>query len=171
MSVLLIYIRRSTFFTILGLSKSILEFTYVTASLSLPFTIDSQVLTPHSINNVIKIMYSYCDTIVSGDRLYRYELIWSQLATNRFMSPRASVSALSHISTGYVTVRQSRQTTDLWISLSFIGIKYTIICNWAVLPYFKWRVFCATQDVCIPSPIQSHQEGVAKMTVYAYKFI
>ena len=47
--------------------KSSLEFTYVTASSFLAFTIDGRVLTPMSINYVIKIMSSYCDTIAIGD--------------------------------------------------------------------------------------------------------
>jgi hypothetical protein len=49
-----------------------------------------------SINYVIKVMSSYCDTIAIGDISYRYELIGSQLSTNRFLSPRASESALSY---------------------------------------------------------------------------
>jgi len=96
MLVLLIYIRWSTPLTILRLPKPVLEFTYVTPSSSLPSTIDGWVLTPMSINYVIKVMSSYCDTIAIGDTSYRYELIWSQLSTNRLMSPRASESALSY---------------------------------------------------------------------------
>jgi len=96
MSVSLIYIRRFTPLTILGLSKPISEFTFITASSSLPPTIDRPVLTPMSINYVMKIMSSYCDTIAIGDTSYRYKLIWCQLSTNRFVSPRASESALAY---------------------------------------------------------------------------
>jgi len=96
MSVSLKYIRRSTPLTILGLSKPISEFTFVTASSSLPSIIDGRVLTPMSINYVMEVMSSYCDTIPIGDTSYKYELIRSQFSRNRFMSPRASESALSY---------------------------------------------------------------------------
>jgi hypothetical protein len=62
----------------------------------LPSTIDGRVLTPMSINYVIKVMSSYCDTTAIGDTWYEYKLIWSQLSTNWFVSPRASESALSY---------------------------------------------------------------------------
>jgi len=91
-----IYIRWSTPLTILRLPKPALEFAYVTASGSFASTIDSRVLTPRSINYVIMVMCSYCDTIAIGDTSYGYELIWSQLSTNRVVSPRASESALSY---------------------------------------------------------------------------
>jgi len=71
------------------------EFTYVTAWSFLPSTIDGGVLTLMSINYVIKVMSSYCDTIAIGDTSDEYELIWSQLSPNKFVSPRASESALS----------------------------------------------------------------------------
>jgi hypothetical protein len=58
--------------------------------------IDGRVLTPMCTNYIIKIMSSYWDTIAIGDILYRYELIQSQLSTNRFASARASESALSY---------------------------------------------------------------------------
>jgi len=96
MSVSLIYIRRSTPLTILRLPKPVLKFTYVTASSSLPSTIDGRVLTPMSINYIIKVMSSYYDIIAIGDTFYVYELIRSQLSTNRFMSPTASESAPSY---------------------------------------------------------------------------
>ena len=96
MSVSLIYIRQSTPLTILGLPKPASEFTYVTATTFLPPTIDGRVLTAMSINYVIKVQSSYCDTIAIGDTLYRFELRWSQSSTNRFLSPKASESTLSH---------------------------------------------------------------------------
>jgi len=96
MSVLVIYIRRSTPLTILRLPKPVSEFTYITALSFLPSTIDGRVLTPMIINYVIKVMSSYCDTIAIGDTSYKYELIRSQLSTNRFVSQRASESALSY---------------------------------------------------------------------------
>jgi len=96
MSVSMIFIRRSRPSTMLRLPKSVSELTYVMALSSLPLNIDGQVLTPMSINYVIKVMISYCDTIAIGDTSYRYELIWRQLSTNRFVSPRASESALSY---------------------------------------------------------------------------
>ena len=96
MSVSLIYIRSSSPLTILRLSKPVSEFAYITALSSLPSTIDGRVLTPRSINYVIKIMSSYCDTIAIGNTSYEYELIWSQLSTNMFVSPGASESALSY---------------------------------------------------------------------------
>jgi hypothetical protein len=67
-----------------------------TAFVILAFTIDGRVLTPMSINYVIKVMSSYCDTIAIGDISNHYELIRSQLSTSRFVLPTASESALSH---------------------------------------------------------------------------
>jgi len=96
MSVWLIYMIRSTPLTILRLPKPVSEFTYGTAFSSFPSTIDGRVLTPLRINYVIKVMSSYYDNIAIGDTLYEYEVIWSHLLTNRFVSPRASVSALSY---------------------------------------------------------------------------
>jgi len=96
MSVSLIYIRRFTPLTILRLPKPVSEFTYVTAFSSLPSTIDGRVLTPMRINYVIQLKRSYCDTITIGNTSCDYELVWSQLSTNRFMSPKAGESALSY---------------------------------------------------------------------------
>jgi len=93
---ILIYIRRSTPLTILRLPKPVLEFSFATAFVILPSTIDGRVLTPRSANYVIKEISSYCDTIAIGNISYCSELIWSQLSTNRFMSSRASESALSY---------------------------------------------------------------------------
>jgi len=93
---ILIYIRRSTPLTILRLPKPVLEFSFTTAFVIFPSTIDGRVLTPRSANYVIKVISSYCDTIAIGDISYCYELIRSQLSTNRFVSPRASESALSY---------------------------------------------------------------------------
>jgi len=69
---------------------------YVTTSSSLPSTIDRWVLTPRSINYINKVTCSSCNAIAIGDTLYTYELIRTQLPTNRFMSPAASESALSY---------------------------------------------------------------------------
>jgi len=96
MLVSLINIRLSTPLTILRLPKFISEFTYVTASSSLPSTIDDWVVTPRSTNYVMKIMSSYCNEIAIGNSSYEYELIWYQLSTHRFLPPRASESALSY---------------------------------------------------------------------------
>ena len=54
-----------------------------------------------SIYYVIKVMCLHCNIIAIGDTLYEYELIWSQLSTNRFVSPRASESALSYTHQGH----------------------------------------------------------------------
>jgi len=91
-----ICIRQSTLLRILRLPKPALEFTYVTASSSFASTIDSWVLTPRGINYVIKVMCSDCDTIDIGDTSYGSDLIWSQISTTRFVSPRANESALSY---------------------------------------------------------------------------
>jgi hypothetical protein len=96
MSVSLIYIRRSTPLTILRLPKLVSEFSFVTAFVILVSTIDGRVPTAMSINYIIKVMSSYCDTIAIGDISSHYELIGSQLSTNRFVSPGASESALSY---------------------------------------------------------------------------
>jgi hypothetical protein len=120
MSVSLIYIRRLTPLTIQRLPKPVSEFTYVTALSSLPSTLDGQVLTPMSINYVIKVMSSYCDTIAVGNISYHYELILSQLSTNRFVSPSASESALSYthlVCNGLIIVVNNRTlnlTTLYW---------------------------------------------------------
>jgi len=63
---------------------------------SLPSTIDGPVQTLRSINKVIKVLSSYSDTIGIGNTSYEYELIWSKLSTNRFLSPTACESALSY---------------------------------------------------------------------------
>jgi len=96
MSVLLIYIRWSTPLTIHNTAMHISEFTYVPASSSLTYTIDGQVLTPKSINYVIKEMSLYCDTIAIGDTSYKYKPIWNQLSINRLVSPRGSESGISY---------------------------------------------------------------------------
>jgi len=96
MLVSLIYIRRSTPLTILRLPKPVSEFSCVLPLSSLVSTIDGRVPTAKSTNYVIKVMSSYCDTIAIGDTPYACELIWSQLSINRFVSPRASESALSY---------------------------------------------------------------------------
>jgi len=97
MSVSLIYIRQFAPLTIQWLPKPVSEFTYGTASLLFTSTIDSQVPISNRFNEVIMVMCSYCDAITSGDTLYKYKLIWSQLSTNRFVSPRASECTLSYI--------------------------------------------------------------------------
>jgi len=96
MSISLIYIRRFTPLTILRLPMPVSEFTYITAFWSLPSTIDGGVLTPMRINYVIQVMRSYCNTITIGDTSCDYELVWSQLSTNGFVSPKAGESALSY---------------------------------------------------------------------------
>jgi len=96
MLVSLLYIRLSTHLTILRLWKLDLELSFITATLFLPSTIDFRVLTPRSINYIIKVMCSYCDTLAIANISYRYELISSQLLTPRFMSPRARECALSY---------------------------------------------------------------------------
>ena len=96
MSGSLIYVRQSAHITILRLPNLVSEFTCVTALSSLPSTIDGRVLTPGNITYIIKVTSSYCDTIAIGDTLQSYKPIWSQLSTNRFVSPRASESAHSY---------------------------------------------------------------------------
>jgi len=59
-------------------------------------------------------MCSYCDTIAIGNTLYGYKLIWSQLSTNRFVSPRASESALSYthrVRNGLIITANNRTLT------------------------------------------------------------
>jgi hypothetical protein len=114
---------------------------------SLPSTIDGQVLTLRSISYVIKVICSYCDTIAIGDTLYEYELIWSQLSTNSFGSPRASESALSYnhrVRNGLMIVANN-WTLNL---TSLYWSQYTVFYNWAVLPYIGWRVSRTTQNIC-----------------------
>jgi hypothetical protein len=72
--------------------------------------------------------------------LSHYEHIGSQLSTNRFVSPRASESALSYthrVRNGLMIAANAR-------TLRLIGAKYTVFCNWVVLPYIERRVSCAT---------------------------
>jgi hypothetical protein len=146
MSESLISIRQSTPLTILRLSKPLSEYTNVTASSSLPSTIDGRDLTPMSINYVIKVMSSYGNTIAIGDTLYEYVLICSQLSTNRFMSPRASESALSrnHRVRNAIMIAANNRTLLL---VGSIGAKYIVFRNWVVLPYIERRVSPATQDI------------------------
>jgi hypothetical protein len=44
----------------------------------------------------MKVTCSYCNTIAIGDTSYEYKLMWSQISTNRFLSRRASESALPY---------------------------------------------------------------------------
>jgi hypothetical protein len=88
--------RWSTPVTSLKLSKPISEFSFVTALWWLPYTINFWVPTRRSINYIVKVLCSDCDTFAICNTLYRYKFIWSQLSTNRFVSPRASESALSY---------------------------------------------------------------------------
>ena len=44
----------------------------------------------------IEVISLYCYTIAIIDSSYEYELIWSQLPTNSFLSPRACESGLSY---------------------------------------------------------------------------
>jgi len=120
-----IYIRRSTLLSILRLPKPALEFTYVTASSSFASTIDSWVLTPRSINYMIKVMCSYCDTIAIGDSSYGYKSIWNQLSTNRFVSPRASESALSYTH----RVHNGLTTTVNHRTLNLTTLHLSLICS------------------------------------------
>jgi len=92
----LIYIRRVALLTIPRLPQPVLERSYVTTSSSLPSHSDSGVPTPGSAYSVIKVMCLYHDPIAIGDTSYAYVLIWRQLSTNRFVSPRASETALSY---------------------------------------------------------------------------
>jgi len=136
------YIRQSTLLTILRLSKPAAELTYITASSSLSATIGSQVLSPRSINYVIKILRSYCDTIAIGDTKYRYEFIWTQLSTNRFMSPRASESALSdthQVSNGLMIAANNRSLkwTILYWSLIYCHLQLSCLAI-----YWTQSVLC-----------------------------
>jgi hypothetical protein len=131
MSVLLIYIRQSRPLAMLRLLKPASEFTYVTTLSSLPSTMDSQVLTPRSIQYFIKVICSYCDTIAIGNTLFESHLVWSQSSTNRCVSPRGSESALSntHRVRNSFMIAASNRTLNL---LCLIGAIYTVFCNWAV---------------------------------------
>jgi len=60
----------------------------------LPSAIDGRVLTPMSNTYIMKILSSFCDTVTIVDTSYTYELIPSQLSTNRFVSPGASECAI-----------------------------------------------------------------------------
>jgi len=42
---------------------------------------------------------------------------------------------------------RNRLQMEPMLTLS-VGAKYTVICNWAVLPYIERRVSHATQDIC-----------------------
>jgi len=112
-----LYIGWSTPLTIVRLRKPTSEFSYITASSSFASTIDSWDLTPRSINYVIKVMCSYCDTIAIGDNSNGYELIWCQLSKNRFVSPRASESALwyTHRVHNGLTIAANDRTLNLTI--------------------------------------------------------
>jgi len=106
-----LYIRRSTPLTILWLLKPAWEFTYVTASSSFACTIDSWVLTHRSINYLINAIWLCCDIIAIGDNSNGYELIWSQLSMNRFLSPIARESAFSYthwVCYGWTIMAQDR---------------------------------------------------------------
>ena len=136
MSVSLIYIRRSTSLTIVRLSKPVSEFTFVTALSSLPSAIDGRVLTPMRIDYVLKVMSSDCHTIAIGDSSYECKLIWSQLSTNRFVSPSASESALSYthrVRNGLIIAANDRTlnlTTVYWSQIHSIQQLTCIAIYW-----------------------------------------
>jgi hypothetical protein len=140
MSVSLIYIRRSTPLTILRLPKLVSEFSFVTAFVIRASTIDGRVLTAMRINYVIEVMSSYCDTIAIGDISSHYELIARQLSTNRFVSPRASESALSYthrVCNGLMIAANDRTlnlTTLYWSQIySILQLSYfAIYCKQSI---------------------------------------
>jgi hypothetical protein len=96
MSVSLIYIRCSTPLTILRLPKPVFGVYIRNCTIILYLYCWWSSSNSKSTNYVIKVICWNCDTMAIGDSLYKYELIWSQLWTNRFVSPRASESTLSY---------------------------------------------------------------------------
>ena len=151
MSVSLIYIRRSTPLTILRLPKPISECTYVPAFSSFASTIDSWVLTPESTNYVIKVLWSYCDTIAIGDTSYRYELIRSQLSTNRFVSPRASESALSYT---------HRVCIGLMIAANDWTLNLTTLYWSQIYSNLQLSCFAIYRTESIPHPLRTYESQV-----------
>jgi len=148
MSVSLIYIRRSTPLTILTLPKPVSEFTYIPALSSLPSTIDGRVLNPRSINNVIKVMSSYCNTVAIGDISYRYKPIWRQLSTNRFVSPTASVSALSYTHRVHNVLMVAANDRTLDLTTLYWSQLYSIL---------QLSCFAIYWTESIPTPLRTYE--------------
>jgi len=61
--------------------------------------------------------------------------------------------------------------TEHLIWLHFIGAKYTVICNWVVLPYIEQRVSRATAAIYIACPIRPYTKSVVEPRVDWYKSI
>ena len=170
MSVSLIYIRQSTPLTILRLAKPALEFSYVTAFSSFASTIDSRVLTP----GVLTMSSRYCARIEML-LLLAIACMDTSLSEANYQQKgschQEPVRVPSHIPTGYILVQWLRQMTDPLVWLLFIGAKYTVICNWVVLPYVKQRISRTTPDVWIQGPICPDRECLVKQMVDSYKSI
>jgi hypothetical protein len=137
---------------------------------SLPTSFDRPVWTSRSINNIIKVLCSYCDTIAIGNTLYWYELIWCQFSTNRFMSARAGESMLAKNHRVYnspTTAANDRSLNMTMLYWSQIFIYLQLHC----LPHIESRVTCTTQNTWIPSLICPDLEGVVDVWVDCYKSI
>ena len=148
MSVWLRYIRWSKTWTIVRQQKLVSEITILTASSSLPITIDGRVVSPSRINHVNRVIFVYCDTLANGNTLNQYQFISSQLSTIRFLSPRASETAIPY--THWVHNSVTITAKDRFLTwLSFIRAKDSVICHWTVLPYIELRAFCTTQHIRI----------------------
>ena len=171
MSVLLMYIRLSTPLIILGLPKPVSEFTYVTASSSFTSTIDGQVLTPKSTNYVIKVVCLYWDTIAIGNTSFRYELIWSQLSTNGFVSPRASESALSYTHRVHNGLMMAANYRTLYLTTLYWSQIYIILQLSCFAIYWMESIPHHSGHINPKSSTWPDQEGVVGIRVDFYKSI
>ena len=61
--------------------------------------------------------------------------------------------------------------TEPLIWVCSIEDKYTVFCNWDVLPYIEWRVSWATQYILISSSIRPEKDGVGDVRIDSYKSI
>jgi len=81
------------------------------------------------------------DSITISDSSYRYELIWSQLSSNRFVSPRAGDSAITYtprVRNGLMIAANNR-TLNLsmlhWSQIySVLQLSYFAICQIESIP-------------------------------------
>jgi len=89
----------------------------------------------------------------------------------RFVSPRASESALRHTHRVCNSLTIAGNYRTLSLTTLFVGAKYAVICNWVVLPYIEQRVSCAAWDIWIPSPICPDSDSVLEPTVNSYMSI
>jgi hypothetical protein len=122
-----------------------------------------------SSNYIIKVMSSYCDTIAIGDTLYRYQLIGSQLSTNRFVSPGASESALlyTHQVRNRLMIATNNRTLNFYYALLEPNIQYSVTKLFCHISHGEYPVPLRTDKLYVP--FARDQKGVVEIRADSYK--